>query len=717
MHFHLRYRITLGVVALAGVACAVVFRPLDPATFARTGGIVAFTDRAGLSLGEAPRPAGDGAGTLPLAAISPHFVTTIVATEDARFAHHPGIDPIAVGRVVRDLVVQHRLSGGASTIEMQLARLQFGIARTPLGKVREAVLAIRIDRAMSKDAILTAYVNRLPMGSDLVGVEAGARAYFGVPARDLDLAQSTFLAALPNDPVALDPYAHRAALERRRVAILADLHRRGIIDAEEARRARDEVLRVVPRAYGLGDAPHVAFRLAATAAPQTARIRTTLDRDLQRFVNNALRTVLGALHDRNANDGAALVIDNATGDVLAYAGSPDYFNRAILGRNDGVTALRQPGSTLKPFLYEAAFERRTIRPATILIDAPATYALPGAKSYAPLDFSGTFAGPVRPRIALADSLNVPAVRTLSAFGVAPFLQRLHALGFTHLDRDPAYYGLGLTLGSGEVTLEELARAYATMARGGVPLHLRYRADDPRNGATAPIGLRSDWLLVTDMLADAHARARAFGVASLLRLPFPSAVKTGTSSDYRDTWTVGFTRRFTVAVWVGNFDGAPMRRISGVAGAAPLWNRIMLHLAERDEPPRFDAPPGYRATPICADTGALPDAACPAVVAELLDDGDRRVMRAAPPRDAFAIVAPRDGAIYRPGGSIVLRAAGCSATRWSLDGRAVPNGSTPAIRLPLGAATIAASCGKRNAVARVRVIAEPPHRAGFTVTLP
>jgi penicillin-binding protein 1C len=709
------------LLAVAIVALAYALRPIGPDAFAQSPGAVRFVDRAGLPLGTVAARDTDHAVHVSLAAIAPSFLTAVVAVEDARFRRHPGVDPIALARAAGEFARHGHIVSGGSTITMQLAGLRYDLPRTVWGKAREIALALRIERGLSKDQILEAYVNRIPMGGDIVGVEAAARTYFGMPASDLDLAQAALLAALPNDPVALDPYVHRADLERRRRAIVAYLQRSGAIAAPAAQRALAERVAIVPRSEGVGDAPHLVFRLAASTPAGTERVRTTIDRDLQRYVTNAAQEVVAALATRSVRDAAAIVVDNATGDVLAYVGSPAYFDRAALGRNDGVVALRQPGSTLKPFLYELAFERRVIRPATILSDVPTTYAIPGARLYAPADYSGAFEGAVRPRVALADSLNVPAVRTLSAVGVAPFEARLRALGFVQLDRSPDYYGLGLTLGSGEVTLEELARAYATIARGGRPLTLRYRESDPLTPAVSAqrIGDEQAWSLVTDMLADAHARARAFGVASLLRLPFPSAVKTGTSSDFRDTWTVGFTRDFTVATWVGNFDGAPMQHISGVTGAAPLWNRIMLHLAERREPGSFAPPRGYARRAICATTGALPDRACPSVVTEWLDADDRRALDAAVPLVApFAIASPRDGAQYRPGGAIVLRTLASAGPdiRWTVDGR--PAGTGPAVRFVLrrGAYTIVARSTHGRAVTHV-VVADapmPPARSGFSV---
>ena len=252
------------------------------------------------------------------------------------------------------------------------------------------------------------------------------------------------------------------------------------------------------------------------------------------------------------------------------------------------------------------------------------------------------------------------------------------------------------------------------------MQLRYRDDDPSEPAPARVGSAAEWALVTDILADASARAGAFGVASLLRLPVPSAVKTGTSSDFRDTWTIGFTRDYTVGTWAGNFDGAPMRDVSGITGAAPLWNRIMLHLAERREPAAFAPPRGYVRTSICARTGTLPDPSCGAVVAELLDAGDRRMLRppARPAVRAVRIESPADGAVFRPGGTILVRAAAPprAAIHWSINDQPVAAGAQWSLALRRGAYTLVASTGGASARATIRVADAPPdrRRIGFTI---
>jgi penicillin-binding protein 1C len=740
-------RIVVALVAVAVMALAVADRPIGPRAFGGGANALAFDDRAGLPLGTVLARDTEHAVRVPLGRVSPRFLAAVVAAEDARFAAHDGVDSAALARAAWQLLRTGHIVSGGSTITMQLARLRWDLRRTPLGKLDEIVLARRIEAGTSKAAILEAYVNRLPMGGDLVGVEAGARTYFGTPAAEMDLAHAAFLAALPNDPVRLDPYAHRDALEARRRVVLARMVATGASSRADAARAASERIDVLPRSEGIGAAPHLLFRLAGNVPPDATRVRTTIDRDLQAFAENATHQVVGALGERGARDGAAIVVDNRDGAILAYVGSADYFAHAGAGKNDGVVALRQPGSTLKPFLYELAFEKRAVRPTTILADVPTTYPIPGRKAYSPGDYSERFAGPVRARIALADSLNVPAVRVLSDVGVRDFLDRLHALGFVHLTQDADHYGLGLALGDGEVTLEELAGAYATVANGGRPVRVHALAEvngERRDGAQrdgAPrhdvrVGEEREWSLVTDILADAHARARAFGVASLLRTPFASAVKTGTSSDFRDTWTVGFTRDYTVATWVGNFNGAPMQRVSGVTGAAPLWNRIVRRLSERERPAAFAPPRGYVRRPMCATTGVRPARDCGSVVGEWLDAGDliawnarprpldRRYdawLAAQPPRrdDALRIVAPHDGDTFvaASGARIAVIARGAAHPAWELNGRTIArHGTRWTLPLARGRWTLRASDGA-HADSVTFTVGDPPargRRAGFTV---
>lgn len=570
---------------------------------------VEFRDRSGLPLGTLLTRDQEHTAVVELDDVSPHFINAIIAAEDSRYYRHGALDLRAIGRAIAEAIQARQIVSGASTITMQLARMIDPAPRTFKGKIREVWLSWRLVAGMSKDEILHAYMNRLPMGSNIYGVEAAARAYFGVPARDLNLAQASLLAALPNDPVDLDPYQGWEALKRRQRYVLNQMVRDRYITRQQGDRALQEAVSLQSRQQRIMAAPHYLFWLAEQLpANHPSQVRTSIDLPLQQFVEAQVNQVIGSLAANNVQQAAVLVLDNSTGDVLAYVGSTDYFSERHNGRNDGVQALRQPGSTLKPFLYELALEQGAIRPNTILADVPTYYAIPGAKLYSPVDYSETFQGPVRVRIALANSLNIPAVRVLEQVGVTQFLDRLHQLGFTNLTQPPEHYGLGLALGSGEVTLWQLATAYLAIANGG-------NLSPGQTSAATALPSPSTWHLIRDMLSDPHARARSFGVDSVLALPFPSAVKTGTSSDFRDTWTVGFTSDYTVAIWVGNFDGSPMQQVSGVTGAAPLWSRIMLHLHEDREPAAFPAPEKLVQRPICALSGMRPSAACPSVVLE------------------------------------------------------------------------------------------------------
>ncbi|MCD8485665.1 MAG: penicillin-binding protein 1C [Desertifilum sp.] len=590
--------------------------PIRAQDIAQTDFAIEFSDRHYRPLGTLLTRDRDRTAIVPLAEISPHFLNAIIAAEDKRYYQHGALDTRAIARALLEAAQAKQIVSGASTITMQLARMLEPAPRTLYHKVGEVWLSWRLVAGMNKTEILQAYINRLPMGGNLYGVEAASRTYFGIPAADLNLAQASILAALPNDPTDLYPYEAWEALKQRQQYVLTRMVEDGYITQTEADKAYGEAIQLQPKQRGLYAAPHyllwLSQQLGSEPAPQ---VRTTLDLSLQEFVETQVKQILDSLRHNNVNHAAAVVLDNRTGEVLAYVGSPDYFNEANQGRNDGVQALRQPGSSLKPFLYELALEKGIIQPNTILADVPTHYAIPGAQLYSPVDYSETFLGPVRVRVALANSLNVPAVKVLEKVTVPLFLERLHQLGFKQLNQAPEHYGLGLALGSGEVSLWELAGAYLRLARQGhsQPIVTHFGDTTPEVGE--PLGRVETWQLVTDMLSDRYARAAAFGVDSVLSLPFPAAVKTGTSSDYRDTWTVGYTADYTVATWVGNFNGEPMRQVSGVTGAAPLWNRIMLRLHATQEPTPWRMSGRLVSLPICAVTGQRPTADCPAAVVQ------------------------------------------------------------------------------------------------------
>ncbi|WP_445633544.1 peptidoglycan glycosyltransferase [Nostoc sp. DSM 114161] len=751
------------------VICLVVrllpyFAPIRAVDIAQNQLAMQFSDRNNLPLGTLLTRDQEHTSVIPLNQVSPQFIQAILAAEDASFYEHGALDMKAVVRAIKEAIHAKRIVSGASTITMQLARMLDPVPRTLSGKLQEIWLSWRLVAGMNKDEILSAYINRLPMGGNIYGVEAAARTYFSMPASDLNLAQASLLAAIPNNPTYFNPYEHWERLKQRQKYVLNRMVQEGYVSeamaaptsATNATRTSTEKVVFQSRQQGIIAAPHFLFWLAnqfdKNQTKENSIIRTTINRPLQQFVEAQVQQVISSLAANNVHDAAALVIDNHTGEVLAYVGSPDYFNEAKLGRNDGVQALRQPGSTLKPFVYELALEKNLIRPNTILADLPARYAIPGAKLYSPTDYTESFLGPVRVRIALANSLNVPAVRVLEKVGVETFLERLHELGFEHLNQTPEHYGLGLTLGSGEVTLWELARAYVIMARFGeaIPLVSTFSDSqiptDARNRFST-ISNQKIWQLITNILSDNHARATAFGVDSVLNLPFPAAVKTGTSSNFRDTWTVGFTTDYTVATWVGNFNGEPMRQVSGVTGAAPLWNRIMLHLHEHQEPAAFPSPEGLIQLPVCAISGLKPTPDCTSVVQEYFYPEDKNNYEAEnkfdlPPEydewlakqqrshlisDNLRILSPHHGDVFLlyPGEQgqqkLEFKLAGNKSApiEWWLNGEKLDTNSANSVfwNLRLGNWTLEARSGemKDKVNFKVELASIKPTRRGFSIS--
>jgi penicillin-binding protein 1C len=538
--------------------------------------------------------------------------TTVVQVEDQRFSSHGGVDwralPAAAWQTWRGEGVR-----GASTITMQLATLATTIdgarsgRRSLAGKWRQVRAAWQLERRWTKDQILEAYLNRVPFRGELQGIDAASQTLFGKAPSGLNAAEALVLSsmiAMPNATSARLAARACALNELRGLELRCD-------DIERAALALDQrPSRIVVPSL----APHLARGLLETPGQ---RIRTTLSATLQRDVAGILRRQLATLGGYNVRDGAAVVLDNATGEVLAYVGSSGIASSAAAV--DGARARRQAGSTLKPFLYGLAFERRYLTPVSVLDDSPLNLET-GTGLYVPQNYDRQFAGLVSARTALGSSLNIPAVRTLILVGVEAFRDRLQALGYEAVDQDGAWYGYSLALGSGEVTLLQQANAYRTLANGGVwsTVHIQPVADANRAAADAGAADAGDAdagaadagaadagaaarsrrvmpatvaYLVTDILSDPAARAQTFGLDSTLETPFWSAVKTGTSKDLRDNWCIGYSERYTVAVWVGNFEGDSMIDVSGVTGAAPAWHEIMVRLHQATPSHAPAVPPG------------------------------------------------------------------------------------------------------------------------------
>jgi penicillin-binding protein 1C len=623
----------IGALALAGatVVAAVVFlrvAPLEaPETRAPAPGTVVL-DAHGVVLSRDMAPG----IRIPVAlgAVAPAMIRATVAAEDRRFFQHPGIDPLAAARA---LVALPSAPSGASTITQQIARrlyLAEDDAPLALRKAREAVIALELEARRSKDQILELYLNDVYYGRGAYGVEAAARVYFGIAASQLDLAHAAYLAGLPQRPSAYDGETDPASALARQRYVLDRMAADGVVSAADAAAAARQPLALLPAASRPVAPAFVAYALheLARVRPDLAGrdgliVETTLDAGLQVEADRLARLDLRDLADRNVTDGAVVAIEPGTGRILALVGSAADDDPLHGGQIDMAVAPRQPGSALKPLLYAAAFERGYTA-ATPLLDVPTTFATERGP-YAPLNYDRTFHGVVPLRTALASSLNVPAVRTLDAIGVNALLEIAHRFGLRSLTA-AEMYGLALTLGGGEVPLLDLTNAYAALAARG-QLADPYAVQRVRDAqgrvlyAHAAVPTRTvlapdHAYLLADILSDPSARVTGFGELTPFDLPFAAAVKSGTSTNFRDNWTIGFTPEIAVGVWVGNADGTPMTDVSGVEGAAPIWRDVMMAAALGRRMSWYAQPAGIVEETVCAPTGLLPGPDCPSPTREL-----------------------------------------------------------------------------------------------------
>jgi membrane peptidoglycan carboxypeptidase len=595
---------------------------------------------------------------VPLDKISPTLVAATIGTEDKGFYSHPGFDFWAIVRSLYQNYVTGGQGGGASTITQQLARAlllspEERSQRTVTRKAREIILAAEITRRYTKDEILELYLNEIYYGNLAYGIEAAAETYFGKTAQDLTLAESSFLAGLPQSPAIYDIYTNPEGTLLRQQQVLVLMYQASLeqdcivvsnspspvcVDPQAAASAADTM-----KAYAFKP-PYIDTRYphwvnyvrslleeqydAQTIYRSGFTIYTSLDPTLQDEAQRLVTEQVATLVDKNARNGALVAIRPSTGEILAMVGSPDFYNDAISGQvNMAISQTRQPGSSIKPITYVAAFEKGWT-PSTLIWDVPSEFPPSGDPNdtrdpYIPVNYDGKSHGPVTVRVALSNSFNIPAVKTLdfiSVYGKGGMVEMAKRLGITSLTRDD--YGLALTLGGGDVSLLEMTGAFSVFANGGqrVPPVAIIKITDfagnpiyeykPEPGEQV---LRAEHAyLISSILSDSDSRSWMFGRNSVLTLPFPAAAKTGTTNDFRDNWTMGYTPDLVTGVWIGNADYTPMVNTTGLTGAAPIWSQFMtfaVPYVTGGNPTPFIRPSGIVDRVVCALSGTEPSNTC------------------------------------------------------------------------------------------------------------
>ncbi len=651
------------LLAAAALACAPLgmvawtWARLQPLSLARAEAVsVTVVDRNDRLLRAYTAP--DGRWRMPVEPrdVDPRYVAMLIAFEDKRFRRHRGVDPLAVGRAGWQLLRHRRIVSGGSTITMQVARLLLGEHdRSPTGKIRQALLALALERQLSKDEILRIYLRLAPFGGNLEGVRAASLAYFGKEPRRLSVGEAALLVAVPQSPETRRPDRFPDAARRARNHVLARMLAAGVISREDAARAMAERVPVARRDFPML-APHLADAEVERHKGRTVH-RLTLDylaqANLEQLVQDYGATLGGRL------SAAIVAVDHRTGEVIAQVGSPGLLDSERFGAVDMTDAIRSPGSTLKPIIYGLAFELGLAHPETLIEDRPSRFGI-----YVPKNFDHDWHGTVTIRTALTQSLNIPAVKVLEALGAGRLHARLQQAGVSPVLPKGADPSLAMALGGVGLRLTDLATLYAGIARGGEPVVLRHsREGAPPKGAAAGQRLLSPvaaWY-VADILCQALPPANA--------KPGQLCYKTGTSYGFRDAWSVGFDGRYAIAAWVGRPDAAATPGLSGRASAAPLLFDAYARLASR-RTPMPAAPAGV----LRVSNGDLPPPL-------------RRFRETAADERASAYLEPPVRIAFPPdraeieveegeGGSVVVKVeGGALPLTWLLDGEPIASDST------------------------------------------
>lgn len=624
LYLALSLLMTLGIVIGAWQSYELIFKDLPQPTELATRDqnlTTKIMDRHGQVLYEVFED--ENRVLIPLNEVPTHLLHATIAIEDQDFQEHHGVDIRGIIRAFRSNSQGRDLQGG-STITQQLVKLRLlNAEKTFLRKAREAVLAVLVESTYSKDEILEMYLNEVAYGGYTYGIEAASQRYFGKSARELDLAESAFLAGLPAAPSIYNPFGPTPELAQARQAeVLRRMAEDGYITAEQAAIAQTTELTFVPEEVNI-KAPHFVMYIKKLLAEQYGEeminkggleVTTSLDLPLQEAAQKNVTEEVAKLNRLNITNGAGLITNPKTGEVLAMVGSVDYFDVEHDGQVNVTLRERQPGSSIKPLTYALALERG-YTPASLLDDTPVQFVSAGSEPYAPKNYDGQFHGKVSLRTSLASSYNIPAVRLLNAIGINTLIDKAQAMGFTTW-QDRRRFGLSLTLGGGEVKMTELAQMYGTFANHGETVALNpilevknqqgkvlYRNDcaldkgECRGKQTLDSRVAYQ---ITSILSDNQARSPAFGLNSVLHIPNQdTAVKTGTTNNRRDNWTIGYTSDRVAAVWVGNNNNSEMSYVaSGITGASPIWNKLIRLTLDEKNPHAFAPPEGLVAVTLC-----------------------------------------------------------------------------------------------------------------------
>ena len=567
---------------------------------------------------------------IPLSSIPKHMRNATIAIEDKDFYKHGALDFRGISRALFSIIVRKELQGG-STITQQLVKNSLLTPeRTIPRKIKEVILSFATEALYKKDKILEMYLNQIPYGGTVYGVEAASQTYFGKKASDLTLAESALLAGLPEAPTTNSPFgSHPEYAIKRQKTTLDKMFEQGYITKKQREEAKKETLKFQKVSNNIS-APHFVLFVKDLLVKKYGekrvlegglRVITSLDLKIQDFAQNTVLENVNKLKGYHATNGASVVTRPSTGEILAMVGSKDYFDQEIDGNVNITLALRQPGSSIKPINYAVGLIRGYTG-ATTFVDQPICFPTNDGKKYCPVNYDGKFNGVMQMRFALGNSINIPAIKMLKVNTVEDMIATASAMGITTFS-EPQKYGLSLTLGGGEVTMLEMAQAFGVFASGGykINIHPILKVTDPKGRVleeykppSSPIfgkkilpeGIA---FIISDILADNNARTLAFGPSSALRIPNQTvSVKTGTTNDFRDNWTIGYTPDFVVAAWVGNNDNTPMTNLaSGITGAAPIWRDIMSELLKDLPSHALSRPPSVIQKKVCSISGLIPPA--------------------------------------------------------------------------------------------------------------